>query len=165
MKINESIIQYAIYMKTGKELFTNITVGCNEWDGISISSAGYPTCYEVKISKSDFKADFKKDRHKLLLNRLTQDPDNKYIRLGLLPKYVYYVINGFEIDKSELPDYAGLMIVDSRGFASMKVQAPVLWKEKVSEKRLMNMYKIMGRRYIYKTLDDYGKMHMEWCKL
>lgn len=162
VKMNESAMQYAIYKHIGmKELFPNITIGCNEWDAVNISQAGYPTCYEIKISKSDFKVDMKKDRHLLLKNRQEQSPENKYIKLGILPKYVYYVIHGFTLKDEEIPDYAGLMIVSKYGIEIQK-QAPVLWKVKIPEKQRNVMYRIMAKRYIYKSIDRCKDVFDNW---
>lgn len=160
MRINEAIMQYGLYRHHNrKPLFTNIHYGCNEWDAIHITTSGYMTGYEIKLSKSDFKADFKKDRHYLLENRLPKHPKIKYRGLGLLPKYFYYVINGFDLDLSEVPDYAGLIIMDDHVFPEFVKKAPVLWKEKITDKQMRSLYEIMGKRYIYQTADRNREMY------
>lgn len=160
-KMTEAMMQYALYQYGHlKPLYPNIHYGCNEWDGLHISNAGYLTCYEIKLSRSDFKADFKKDRHYLLTERLEEHPEKMFLKLGLLPKHVYYVCHGFKITEEDVPDYAGLLLVDERGFTRKVKDAPVLWKKKVTSEQIQGIYKTLANRYIYKKLEDQReKMH------
>lgn len=83
-----------------------------EIDAMHVTNAGYPIFFEIKISKSDFKADLKKTRHKRMCDR-----DKYEDRFFIKPKQFWYVIYGFDIDISEIPEYAGLVVVDEwRGF-------------------------------------------------
>lgn len=67
MKLTEKIIQKALFMNFYSHYykFINVFYFNNESDWLSFLPSGY--CYEVeiKISRSDFKADFKKPRHEI----------------------------------------------------------------------------------------------------
>jgi hypothetical protein len=90
-----------------------------EADYISLSEAGYATAIEIKITKSDLKADLKK-KH---IARLTSAPlkswgkrtalDIYYKRL----KYFYYAVPPKLIETAldQIPDFAGLMEVTENG--------------------------------------------------
>ncbi len=66
----------------------------HECDILKVTLSGYATEYEIKISKSDFKADFKKKHNH----------DSKFI------KQLYYVVpfELLEFAKENLPNNAGL---------------------------------------------------------
>lgn len=157
MKYTEGMIQSIIWRHHNfKPLFCNVFTGCNEWDALYISAAGYAIGYEIKLSRSDLKADFKKDRHNLLLERKTKSTKKygKYgTSLGTLIKHFYYVCSGFEITLTDIPEYAGLMIINKYGCIKIIKNAPVLWKEKVEQKTIQNLYQTLGKRYIYKTME------------
>ena len=69
----------------------------HECDVLKVTMAGYATEYEIKVSRSDFKADLKK-KHK---------HDSKFI------KQLYYTVPFEMLDfaKEHLPEYAGLAFV------------------------------------------------------
>jgi len=84
----------------------------------------YITEYEIKISRSDFKADFKKqDKHTLI-----SDGYNYKCNFSQIPNYFYYVTTPGLLNKNELPEYAGL-IECGLGIKIIK-KAPLLHKEK-----------------------------------
>ena len=59
-----------LYEKQHSPITTRFTgYGLSECDVISISKANYIYEYEIKISRSDFKVDFNKEKHKLMLER------------------------------------------------------------------------------------------------
>jgi hypothetical protein len=66
--MTEHYLQKALYVlfKNRPYNFLNTYFFKNESDFLSFTSGGYLYEYEIKISRSDFKADFKKDRFKML---------------------------------------------------------------------------------------------------
>lgn len=70
-----------------------------EQDVLSVLKSGYMVEYEVKISRSDFKADFKKDKWKFYDWKI----ENK------IPNYFYYVCPSGMIKENEIPLFAGLV--------------------------------------------------------
>ncbi|APZ82881.1 hypothetical protein [Flavobacterium phage FL-1] len=69
--MTEKLIQKALlrFFSSHKYVFTNTYFFSNESDFLSFLSSGF--CYEceIKISRSDFKADFKKEKHAIHLSK------------------------------------------------------------------------------------------------
>lgn len=81
---------------------------------------GYITEYEIKISRSDYFADFKKsngDKH----NRLKTGE-------SICNKFYFVVPHGL-ISKEDIPEYAGLITYSNRHFQIEKM-APFIHKQK-----------------------------------
>jgi len=78
-----------------------------EADIFMLTKAGYATCFEIKVSKSDLIADRKK-RHIRLLKDLPQGAMRYYNKL----KHFVYVVPEHlqEIALQEIPDFAGLVV-------------------------------------------------------
>lgn len=97
----------------------NISVGFAEMDILSILKSGYIVEYEVKVSRSDFKADAKKSKWKYFDLRIETQ----------IPNYFYYVCPEGMIDVSEIQDYAGLIYFKSGEIAIIK-KAKILHRYK-----------------------------------
>lgn len=106
-----------------------------ESDYLSLTKSGYLYEGEVKISKSDFKADFKKkDKHTLL-----QESYNKIdgVEGKLRPHYFFYAVPENLITEDEVPEYAGLVYMTERfPYWKWVKQAPLLHKEKFTDEKL-----------------------------
>ena len=64
----EAQLSMYLYEKSHSPITTRFTgYGLSECDVISISKSDYIYEYEIKISRSDFKADFNKPKHKFML--------------------------------------------------------------------------------------------------
>lgn len=129
--------QFPIYVKT--------FFGCSiiEADVFGINNNGYMSEYEVKRSRSDFFADFKKeDKHRRLSQRNTihvydewkkgNKTGNTYERI-LIPNRFYYACESGLINVSEIPEYAGLVYIDNGKCIEIK-PAPLLHRIKIIEK-------------------------------
>lgn len=92
-----------------------------ECDFFCISAGGYTVEVEIKISKSDFKANFKKlDKHRLLQDLTRNSKPNKF----------WYCCPAGIIDIKDIPAYAGLLWIDKNlNFIEVK-KAPFIHKEK-----------------------------------
>ncbi len=131
-----------------------------ESDYFGLTKSGYAIEIEIKISLSDFRADFKKQEKHIQL----QNPagwyqswrsesvskcgihEGKYFygaeccqvrfKKRFAPNRFYYCVPDYLVDKIELPIYAGLYVVsvDTRYVNSLKVEkvkeAPLLHKTK-----------------------------------
>lgn len=134
----------------------------NECDVFSIRKSGYCDEFEIKISKSDFNADFKKTVHvpnpeyiphaeRGELQKIKMDeagvenwsklpfylpsikkPKYDAIRNGNLCNYFHYVTPSGLIDKKEIPHGFGLIEVDEYGYCKEVLQAELQHKEKLS---------------------------------
>ncbi len=114
-------------------IFTNTYFFKNESDVLTFTAAGMCYEYEVKITKSDFSADFKKLRHKVMTRLLT----NPSGRPNVANRF-YYVCPSNIIPLSSCPDYAGLIYVDEYGRLKEIKKAPLLHKEKHDVKKLFD---------------------------
>jgi hypothetical protein len=146
-----------------------------EADLLAVTKAGYAYEYEIKRTKSDFRADKKKlqkhaslagtgmtklatpggkERYVLTAQHLKQ-PRRIYLDAcypNLRPKYFWYVCWSFEPPADEVPDYAGVMLVDRRGkgpWISMDIikPAPILPSQKVDPARIARANRSMAYRY------------------
>lgn len=98
-----------------------------ESDYFCVNREGYSFEIEVKISKSDFKSDFKKEKHKLFV-------DKNY--KSVLPNKFYYAIPKGLIKLEDLPSYAGLIVVDG-SHAKIEKRAPFLHKKKFDFRKIL----------------------------
>ena len=107
-----------------------------ECDVLSVNYSDYTTEFEVKRTRNDFIADFKKkDKHFHTSN-------------GYGCNYFYYVCPQGLIKKDEIPEYAGLMYASPKGLRPVKI-APVLHQDKITFKQLKKIaVKIMSSKYV-----------------
>ncbi|RZJ88552.1 MAG: hypothetical protein EOO20_13355 [Chryseobacterium sp.] len=99
--------------------------------------------FEVKISLSDFKADFKK-KHKHLNLAARKNNLHTYI-----PSQFYYACPDGLISIDLIPEYAGLVYVKPDGSIEYIKEAPVLHKDKVSEKTLLGVLENLTAHRIF----------------
>ena len=147
-----------------------------ECDMLQVTKSGYGIEHEIKLTRSDFMADAKKSKDdpagwwKFCAERKKWSEENKGIAMKdrppvpeqkqlnkhqlmaqgspLGPKQFYYVTPEGLIDEGELPDFAGLKTFkDGRHKIKTVVKAPVLHKNKVSEKVLEHARGVFYYRY------------------
>lgn len=157
------------YYHNNKHVLSNSFIFDWESDIFTLAASGYAIEVEIKVSRSDFLADFKKvDKHVLLSDhkrkftviRKNDSPleyawiDEKYVKLdGLacrvtlvspksaIPNRFYYACPEGLIKVEDLPPYAGLMWISDKGAVSIKKQAPFLHKDKnIQEADLLDKY-------------------------
>lgn len=110
---------------------------CDFW---CLSSSGYAKEIEIKISRSDFKADFKKEQKHLFLSTAKGSPN----------KFFYACQTGL-LSIDEIPSYAGLIYFDDYNCTVVK-EAPYIHKEK--EKYTG----VLLSKYYNKTLNMFSKL-------
>jgi hypothetical protein len=115
-----------------------------ESDYFCVNRDGYSFEVEVKISKADFKNDFKKEKHKLFLDKETS---------RLTPNRFYYAVPKGLITEADLPPYAGLIIVDG-SHAFLQKRAPFIHKKK------HDFRKILCDKFYYNWLIQKKKVGM-----
>ena len=153
--INESYIQKRLlsgWKSTHQYVMENLYVFEWESDFLLKTKSGYWYEAEIKISLSDFKADFKKkEKHQILengfkiwkswkYNPLTKEKIeyNKEVKTKR-PNYFTYAVPWYleEQVKPLLPKYAGLLVLDENGYILREsVKAPKLHFEKYSDESL-----------------------------
>lgn len=109
IKWSEELIQqqlrYSFLSPSSVKYFTeNLNVYNWESDVLKITRSGYAYEFEIKISRADFKNDFKhkKKKHTLLESKESSSK---------IPNYFYYVVPEGLISEEEVPEYAGLIYV------------------------------------------------------
>jgi len=146
--IDETRIQLSLFQVLSKRghiaIIPNVSWSWLQWEAdlISVTKAGVMHEYEIKITLSDFKADFGKRKHAMI----TRPP------YGRKPNYFWFVAPEPEVPIC-IPDYAGLIIVEpvSRheiGHRLVTVRkARKLHAEKTGDRAVMKMLRTMMFKY------------------
>lgn len=114
-----------------KYLFSN-----SENDVLALNRNDYLTEYEVKISRSDFKADAKKRKWQWYKMRIET----------MIPNYFYYVCPEGLILETEIPEFAGLIYATNEGLQVIK-KSPLLHKKKRDKIRVLSKFcRVMSER-------------------
>lgn len=171
MKVTEATMQ-AILMHRAMEVINHDLVltntGANwgtfyswEADLLSVTKSGLIHEYEIKLSKSDYNADFnKRHKHQLLSGAGTDRPN-----------YFWYATYEFDI---EPPDYAGWILVQDNehngrwrhdtwnGFEwRVMREAPRLHSKGISDRRRA----AVGRLLSYRLKNAYAMLHTRGFRL
>lgn len=142
IKWSEELIQqqlrYSFLSPNSVKYFTeNLNVYDWESDVLKITKSGYAYEFEIKISRGDYKNDFK---HKKKKHLLLENKENK----AKMPNYFYYVVPEGLITEDEVPEYAGLIYVHASIIGNSRVyyqfqeikKAPKLHSDKIDENNL-----------------------------
>ena len=142
IKWSEELIQqqlrYSFLSPSSVKYFTeNLNVYDWESDVLKITKSGYAYEFEIKISRGDFKNDFK---HKKKKHLLLENKENN----SKMPNYFYYVVPEGLVTEDEVPEYAGLIYVHETIIGNSRVYyqfqeikaAPKLHTNKIDENNL-----------------------------
>lgn len=145
----------------------NIYLYAWESDFISVTRAGLVHEFEIKISRADFKNDFKKDDKHLSLhsgccplswheyppalrNTALCEPDKlerKETKPTKRPNYFWYVCPPGIIPLDDVPKYAGLIYTDAYYQVEPLRAAPRLHKEHITEGQRERINRSFGFKY------------------
>jgi hypothetical protein len=109
-----------------------------ESDFFCVNREGWAFEFEVKVSRSDFKADLKKKRHQILLSGLNipQWNANYTGRVkNFIPNRFYYVVPKGLVTLAELPEYAGLIEVEN--YLNFTKRAPFIHRRKLELRKTL----------------------------
>ena len=109
-----------------------------ESDFFCTNREGYSFEFEVKISRADFKADLKKNKHQLFTKGTftqTHNGNSKEIEKKFIPNRFYYAVPEGLITKEEVPEYAGLITVGSH--ISIIKRAPFIHRRKLEFRKTL----------------------------
>lgn len=145
----------------------NFHMTYGECDLLTITQAKFAYEFEIKLSKADFRADFKKaQKHKALSTGQPQGywashhvSKNHAAISWQIPARFYYVTPHDMITHEDIPPYAGWIALirhRTRWLAETMVPAPAIHKEKVSDDFIRNVYEKCQRKYWWK------RCHGEW---
>lgn len=169
-QLTELQLQKAIHRKWGfgRELgIGNLYLfGWNESDYLTLTKAGYTDEYEIKISRSDFHADKRKDRHDryqcVTAWRWITHPERKHrpaftqvTHIGIAKQYpnrFWYVVPEGLVQPDEVPSYAGLIYAVDRGFGHVTLKivkrGPKLHGHKLPESKVQKILRSGYHRFI-----------------
>lgn len=126
-----------------------------ESDMIGVTKAGIMHEYEIKLTLADFKADMKKERHQHIerFRRGEKFYEKKYpwgtykCDVLLPANYFWYVVPKELASKIILPEYAGLLVIQTGRAIIKETPAPRMHREKITEKQLWQMVGSACRRF------------------
>ena len=133
--------------------------GMAEADVFGINRSGYMYEYEIKCSRSDFRADFKHKQHKHLIlsnGKCTHDYDEwkngkrtgrKVHRIGAANRFYFACELGL-LTKEDIPAYAGLVYIENGELREIK-SAPFIHKEKANDHIYARIATILSERCIW----------------
>ena len=147
--MTERDIQNILYRHLKKLGHTMITPNAKyvfwgqENDLISVTKSGLIHEFEIKLSKADFFADFKKEhgKHDKLRERT----------LGI-PSYFWFVTHGFDYNYENVPEYAGAIGIsanirfDGCAFLMIEIDAPRLHKDKITQKQKDGLLRVNNNK-------------------
>jgi hypothetical protein len=144
--------QLTMWRKNHTVATPNVSLFGWESDLISVTPAGYAHEFEIKLSKSDYRQDFKNKRYRHQV--LGQNGHRR------CPAYFWFVIHGFELPITEPPDYAGLIVCEKvqawrysdrdeeyQHRLFIEKPAPRISKTKISDRELLELHRALGRRF------------------
>ena len=170
-------------MNTQKYVIENLYVFRWESDKLIETRSGLIYEYEIKVSRSDYKNDFKnkKDKHVILEGKEEHIPSyeehkmrmgyygkdgDKYYRTENFkkPNYFYYAVPEGLVDVSEVPEYAGLIYVLPEGVQESKdgkwcFEGFYVVKKapKLHDKKYTDDELSLGEKFYYNMLSWTGK--------
>ena len=151
--IINKLMTHLLSPSTTRYFLNNLYIFSKTWesDFLSLTKSGYFYEGEVKVSRNDFKADFKKENKHLILENtfINKTPENEV----LCPHYFFYAVPEGLITKDEIPEYAGLIYMTNvYPFYKWIKQAPLLHKSKYSD----NIFNFQDKFY-YNMISWKGK--------
>lgn len=155
MKLSDHItVELLRYLQIGTSdiILPNFYVGVYEMDVMQLKKSGYIIEYEIKISRSDFFNDFKKNRF--------GSNKHEYMKSGKgYANRFCFVVPENMVSVQEVPDYAGLAylcknICGGRDYIKMIKPPPIIHKEKqfdTTSKLMTLAIKISSRELMWRS--------------
>ena len=132
-----------------------------EMDILAIRKSGYVDEIEIKLSKSDFKADFNKTVNKKIKTdygyKFTKVKKHRTLRSGkCIPNYFSFLVPESIVDEIEIPKYCGLYVIyENRRNNIFEVKkAPILHKKKDIVEGLEEQ---IGKKMMYRYWNEIKK--------
>lgn len=162
--MTSSEIQYALWKKYKHHNWRimNVYFFREESDFLTFLPSGMCWEFEVKVSRSDFFNDFKKEKHKLFESKTDlrvnigteKHPRFITIKKTSTPNRFYFAVPEGMVSADEVPDYAGLVCVGHNvnwaGSVNIIKQAPTLHKSVHDHTKLLEKY---YWNYVHRTND------------
>ena len=153
LRTNEiaEVILSMMFERSYKMYLTNTCIsGMFEADVLGINGNDYLIEFEIKRSRADFHADFKKElKHTWLKER--ESHENKYASKGeiyfRIPNRFYYVCEEGLIQEDEIPEYAGLIYIEPQKAKSKFRSSQILSITEVKRAPLLHKQKATSQIY------------------
>jgi len=166
MKVTERQMQVWLHQlmlkKSRHSILPNVSMYGWEADLVCMTKADYMHELEIKISRSDFKADFKKRKHMFLSGKIPL----RGSMFERIPNYFWYVCPWGLIQPEEVPEYAGLIWVNTRSYITGTEEvwkAPKIHTNKVSDERKEDMRNVTYWR-MWSAYDKIAKLQQKLDK-
>ena len=148
----ESSLCMFLYEKSHSPITTKFTgMGLSECDVISISKSDYIYEYEIKISRTDFKKDFVKEKHSFIINESftkVKGGDTFY----MVPNYFNFVVPSNLVSIEEVPDYAGLIYMNDIGKFEIIKKPKLIHKTKASNTFIRQVAHNLSCKLVFKKV-------------
>lgn len=171
-KLKEGDIQLGLFhhFYTGRKCaIPNTFNAYGEADLINFTRSNQMCEYEIKVSKSDFKADFKHKQNKhAAIKWCFENRKKENRRNQVLANYFSYVCPTDLIKLDEVPEYAGLYYARWVGMSSPKItqikRPPRLHKYKWTEAEINKKLAALYWKYwnLRKTINEYHFQYEPW---
>lgn len=115
-----------------------------EADFVAVSRAFKITECEVKISRSDYFKDFKKEVKHL---RMVSNHSKASMPSQWCVNYFYFAVPAGLVGCHEVPEYAGLLWIDEHGRTQVMKSAPMLHKTKTTEAVIIKLLRSIMYKY------------------
>jgi hypothetical protein len=150
--IESALVMY-LYEKKHSPISSKVKIsGLQECDVISVSKSDYIYEYEIKISRSDFKKDFIKEKHNHILNEKFT-----YVRKGeqlfRVCNYFNYVVPKDLISPDEVPEYAGLIYINEDFTFEIVKKPKLLHKTKATPNFIRQLAHNLSCKLIFKKVE------------
>jgi len=188
-KITERSIQDYLLKKYQASKYHLLNAHVFQWecDYFHLTNTGYAVEIEIKISRADFKADFKKEKHRLFENMGRtwdkvydsgnryeflldkENPECRYVtekgkevwrRRYHIPNRFYYCVPEGLVDVDEIPQYAGLLVIGETSDHTW--QEPYIGVKQIKQapllhKRKGGLYKILLDKFYWRYIRSLEK--------
>lgn len=158
-KIQDILRRYFFAPNSKKYEISNLYIYGWESDYIAVMHSGIMHEVEIKVTKADFKNDFKnkQDKHLLLEGK---GKLGKFSGKQGMPNYFYYAVPEGVVTPEEVPEYAGLIYVYPWGVTVVKDA-----KKLTDEKFDADKFKVLDKFYYnmvhwkakYKKLSNFAE--------
>lgn len=142
-----------VFLGTNPHVLTNVYIFNWESDVFALSKSGIATEIEVKVSRSDYLADFKKQKHEFM-----KRPEEATIRM---PNRFYFACPEGMVFADEVPAYAGLIYTTQGNWYKVIKKAPIIHRTRYDfDKDLLSKYywnSVNTRTKMKALLSDIGR--------
>lgn len=143
-------------------IIPNYYFGFYEMDLFRLLDSGYSVEYEIKVSRSDFKADFKKSFK--TYSGLKSDKHYDLANGKRVCNRFFFVVPANLVKVEEIPDHCGLIYYHADGRMEVIKNAKMLHKRKITEMRNMS-HKLSIRCEILRAKLNYARFELKEANL